>query len=86
MGVKTNLVDMNTFKVKIEEITFDLEDESDPIPYEEEVNLQAMLQEVYINKTYEISAETEEDAHDEVMDIVSNDTGWCIYSLTSVIL
>jgi hypothetical protein len=75
---------MNTFKVKIEEITFDLEDENDPIPYEEEVNLQAMLQEVYTNKTYKISAETEEEAHEELMEMVTDDTGWCIYSMTSV--
>jgi hypothetical protein len=75
---------MNTFLVQIEEITFDLED--DEMDYDEEINLQAMLQEVYINKTYKISAETEEEAHDELMEIVTDDTGWCIHSMTSVTL
>lgn len=75
---------MKTFKIKVEEITFDLEDESDPIPYEEEVNLQAMLQERYTDKIYEISAASDEDAHDEVLDCITDETGWCIYSITTV--
>ena len=75
---------MNTFLVQIEEITFDLED--DEMDYDEEISLQAMLGERYTNKTYEISAETEEEAHDELMEMVTDDTGWCIYSMTSVTL
>lgn len=75
---------MKTFKIKVEEITFDLEDESDPIPYDEEVSLQAMLQERYTDKIYEISAASDEDAHDEVLDCITDETGWCIYSMTTV--
>jgi len=75
---------MNTFLVKIEDIIFDLE--SDEMDYDEEMNLQAMLQECYIDKTYKISSESEDDAHDELLDIISDDTGWCIESLVSVTL
>jgi hypothetical protein len=76
---------MKTFLVQIEEITFDL-DCDDEMDYDEEIKLQNMLQETYINKTYEISAETEEEAHDELMEMVTDDTGWCIHSMTSVTL
>lgn len=76
---------MATFKLLVEEITFDL-DTDDEMSYDEEVNLQSLLQEAYINKTYTIEADTEEEAHDELLELVSDDTGWCIYSMTSVTL
>lgn len=76
---------MTTFKLLVEEITFDL-DSDDEMSYDDEVNLQSLLQEAYTNKTYKIEAETEDDAHDELMEMVTNDTGWCIYSMTSVTL
>jgi len=76
---------MTTFKLLVEEITFDL-DTDDEMSYDEEVNLQALLQSYYTNKTYKIEAETEEEAHDELMELVTDDTGWCIESMTSVTL
>ncbi len=76
---------MTTFKLLVEEITFDL-DSDDEMSYDDEVNLQSLLQEAYTNKTYEIEAETEEEAHDELLELVSDDTGWCIQNMTSVTL
>jgi len=84
MGVKTNLVDMKTFKIKVEEITFDLED--DVMEHDDADNLQEVLRKQYINKTFKIEAETEEEAHDELLEMVTDDTGWCIYSMESVTL
>jgi hypothetical protein len=43
-----------------------------------------MLQERYTDKIYEISAASDEDAHDEVLDCITDETGWCIYSITTV--
>lgn len=74
---------MATFKLLVEEITFDL-DSDDEMSYDDEVNLQALLQEAYTNKTFEIKARDELDAHDELMEIITDTTGWCIYSMTTV--
>lgn len=76
---------MNTFLVQIESILFDLECD-DEMDFDEEVKLKNMLQELYINQTYEISAETEEEAHEELMEMITEDTGWCVEDLTIVTL
>jgi hypothetical protein len=73
---------MKTFKIKVEEITFDLED--DVMEHDDADNLQEVLRKQYINKTFKIEAETEEEAHDELLEMVTDDTGWCIYSMESV--
>ena len=81
-----NLVIMTNYKVQIKDIMFDLDNDEDEMDHDEESNLQAMLRDRYIHKTYNILSDNKEEAQDEVMDIVTEDTGWCIYSMTTVTL
>ena len=77
---------MTNYKVQIKDIMFDLDNDEDEMDHDEESNLQAMLRDLYIHKTYNILSDNKEEAQDEVMDIVTEDTGWCIYSMTTVTL
>ena len=77
---------MTNYKVQIKDIMFDLDNDEDEMDHDEESNLQAMLRDRYIHKTYNILSDNKEEAQDEVMDIVTEDTGWCIYSMSTVTL
>ena len=77
---------MTNYKVQIKDIMFDLDNDEDEMDHDEESNLQAMLRDLYIHKTYNILSDNKEEAQDEVMDIVTEDTVWCIYSMTTVTL
>ena len=81
-----NQVIMTNYKVQIKDIMFDLDNDEDEMDHDEESNLQAMLRDLYIHKTYNILSDNKEEAQDEVMDIVTEDTVWCIYSMTTVTL
>lgn len=77
---------MTNFKLKIEEITFDIEDDSYELTLDEELKLQKILRNAFTGKVYDIEADCEDDAHCELMEMVTEDSGWCIYSMESVTL
>lgn len=75
---------MKTFKIKVEDITFDLED--DVMEHDDAIGLQEVLRKQYINEIFMIEAETEDEAHEELLEMVTEDTGWCIEMMDSVTL
>ena len=59
-------------------ITFDLDPGDDSIPQEEIDQVQKELQEEYIGQVYSLFDP------DDLADIISDETGWCIKSITTI--
>jgi hypothetical protein len=63
-----------TMLLKLTDIEFDFEDSSGELPYDEQV---AVVQSV-LDDVWEVYDE------DELADVISDDTGWCVKSLDYV--
>ena len=62
--------------IKLTDIEFDFTDGSGELPYDEQVAVSKSA----LETTWEVENE------DELADVISDDTGWCIKSLNYVIL
>lgn len=60
--------------LKLTDIEFDFYDESDELPYDEQVAISKSV----IGEVFEVENE------DELADVVSDETGWCVKSLNYV--
>ena len=64
-----------TMLLKLTDIEFDFEDEDgDVLPYDEQVAVAKSI----IGEVYDVTDE------DELADVISDDTGWCVKSLDYV--
>ena len=60
--------------LKLTDIEFDFEDSSGELPYDEQVAVAKSV----IGEVFEVSSE------DELADVISDETGWCVKSLDYV--
>lgn len=60
--------------LKLTDVEFDFYDESDELPYDEQVAVSKSV----IGEVFEVENE------DKLTDVVSNETGWCVKSLNYV--
>lgn len=70
-------------QVKVLEIIFDLDsddDEDSGFTETDKNNLQENLKSSYLGKVYDV--DVNEDYHSDILDQISDETGWCINSLT----
>ena len=61
--------------LKVTQITFDLDPGDDSIPQEHIDQVQQELQQDYIGQVYDVEYE------DDLVDVISNESGWCIKSI-----
>ena len=62
-------------QLKVTQITFDLDPGDDSIPQEHIDQVQQELQQDYIGQVYDVEYE------DDLVDVISDESGWCINSI-----
>ncbi len=62
--------------LKLTDIEFDFEDSSGELPYDEQVAVAKSV----IGEVFEV------DSEDELADLISDETGWCVKSLDYVVI
>jgi hypothetical protein len=62
--------------LKLTDIEFDFEDSSGELPYDEQVAVAKSV----IGEVFEV------DDEDELADLISDETGWCVKSLNYVVI
>ncbi len=62
--------------LKLTDIEFDFEDSSGELPYDEQVAVAKSV----IGEVFEVESE------DELADLISDETGWCVKSLNYVVI
>jgi hypothetical protein len=62
--------------LKLTDIEFDFEDSSGELPYDEQVAVAKSV----IGEVFEVESE------DELADLISDETGWCVKSLDYVVI
>jgi hypothetical protein len=62
--------------LKLTDIEFDFEDSSGELPYDEQVAVAKSV----IGEVFEV------DDEDELADVISDETGWCVKSLDYVVI
>jgi len=66
-----------TSKVKITAVSFDTDGNK---------KLAKSLSQQYVGSTHDIEHEADEDPLDLIADIISNDSGWCIFSIAGELI
>ncbi len=64
------------FTLQVSRIGFDLTTEDDSVTPENLKSLDAELQAQFLNRTY--TFESEEDADENLADLISDECGWCV--------
>ena len=62
--------------LKLTDIEFDFEDSSEELPYDEQVAVSSSV----IGEVFEV------DNEDELADVISDQTGWCVKSLDYLVI